>query len=52
MKKLRTMLCLALAVVMVFALAACGEGSETKSGGFKVTFYDSDGTTVLADEWT
>lgn len=49
MKKLRTMLCLALAVVMVFALAACGEGSETKSGGFKVTFYDSDGTTVLAE---
>ena len=49
MKKLRTLLCLALALVMVFALAACGEGGETTSGGFKVTFYDSDGTTVLAE---
>ena len=49
MKKLRILLCLALALVMVFALAACGDGGETTSGGYKVTFYDSDGTTVLAE---
>lgn len=49
MKKLRTLLCLALALIMVFALAACGDGGEVSSSGFKVTFYDSDGTTVLAE---
>ena len=46
MKKLRILLCLALAFVMVLALAACGEGGGS---GLKVTFYDSDGTTVLAE---
>ena len=49
MKKMRKLLCLALALAMVLALAACGEAGGDASGGFKVTFYDSDGTTVLAE---
>ena len=49
MKKSRKLLCLALALAMVLALAACGEAGGDASGGFKVTFYDSDGTTVLAE---
>lgn len=49
MKKLRILLCLALAAVLCLGLAACGETAEEPSGGYKVTFYDSDGVTVLAE---
>lgn len=49
MKKLRILLCLALAAALCLGLAACGETAEEPSGGYKVTFYDSDGVTVLAE---
>lgn len=55
----KKVLSLMLAVAMSFALAACGGGESTgggsaaeeaQTGTFKVTFYDSDGTTVLSEE--